>query len=53
LSSIADKSLCQLSSSFKGIVPVLSGWCLYHGGLLSTAYSFVLCKQIATHFRYF
>jgi hypothetical protein len=49
LPSIADKNLCQLSSSFKG----LSGWCLYHGGLLNTAYSFVLCDQIATQVRYF
>jgi len=42
-----------VSSSLKGIVPVLSGWCLCHGGSLNTAYSFVLCNQISAQVRYF
>jgi hypothetical protein len=41
-----------MSPSFKQIVPVLSGWCLCHGGSLSTVYSFVPCNGIATQARY-
>jgi heme O synthase-like polyprenyltransferase len=36
-----------LSSSFKGNIPVLSGWCLCHGGSLSTV---VLIDLYFKHF---